>query len=306
MKQLTEYIKESISDFKGWIQSFTWHYKTSANLRFLHPEKDKKLIEEFINANECDKTLYRASYIDHGYLWRTKEGDTCTEPVLSFTELEDWVDSTNKEHAINDNLTGETDYIMKIILKKGSKSLNISKLSEFPEQKEWIACGKFKVLKKTTTQDVAIDDEGKEIKFNLHTIEIEQVFDEDLFNIFKELYNISPNKKQEDYLKRINQEKQDMSEPEIIELINKNNNKSISAAEKARWEKKGIELTKEYLANILAKRIYSNGIEFDYDKYKYNQLSYQIIYDIAKKHNIKIKGAKRCGYPELDFPETLK
>ena len=304
MKPLSTYIKESISDFKGWIKSFTFNYKSSANLRFLNPEKDKKLIEEFINANECNKTLYRASYIDHGYLWGTNEGDTCTEPVLSFTELENWVDSTNKAHAINDHITGNIGYIMKVILKKGSKSLNISQFSEFPEQKEWIACGKFKVLKKTTKQEV-VNNDGKEIKFDLHIVEIEQVFDEDLFNIFKELYNISPNKKQEDYLKRINQEKQDMTEPEIIELINANNKKSISAAEIARWEKKGIKLTKEYLANVLAKRIYLNGIEYDYDKNKYNPLSYQMIYDIAKKHKIKIKGAKRCGYPELDFPETL-
>lgn len=92
MKHLSKYIQESISDFKGWIKSFTFNYKSSANLRFLHPEKDKKLIEEFINATECNKTLYRASYTDHGYLWRTNEGDTCTEPVLSFTELEPWVD----------------------------------------------------------------------------------------------------------------------------------------------------------------------------------------------------------------------
>jgi len=307
MKSIKEYILENVANFRDWISVFTSNFKSSINLRYLDPEKDKKLIEEFINASECNHKLYRAGYIDQGNIWNTKEGSTCYEPVMSFSEDEKWVDITNRSHAYNDKLTNNEGYIMKIILNKGSKSLDISKYSEFPEQQEWITCGKFKVLKKYNNKSSFYKkSDDMEIEFIEHIVEVEQVFDEDLFDIFKILYEFSPQKKIKDYQKRQSETKKDLSESEIVDLIHKCNKKSISAAEKKRWDKKGIELTKEYLSNVLAKRIYSNGIVYEINKDKYNVPPYDVIYELTKKHNIKIKGAKRCGYNELDFPKTLK
>ena len=317
MKSLNNYIIEKLADFSEWIDSFTTSDSYSNSLRFLHPEKDKQLIEEFINTKECKKPLYRASYIDHGRLWNTPEGGTCYEPVLSFSEAEDWIDILNKTHAINDELSGDSGLIMKIILHKNSKSLNIDKYSRFQGQKEWIACGKFKVLKKTITKEIVlnkdIDNDNKsfmsnpkaDIKFDLHTIEIEQVFDEDLFDIFRKLYDISPNKKQEEYEEYM-KKRHDISEEELVGIIKYYRNKSITSAEYKNWEKEGIHITKEYLTNELAKRIYDDYIKLDLDFNRYNPISYNMVYTIAHKYNIKMNGAKKYGFPNLDFPETIE
>lgn len=300
MKNINRYITEKLEDIKGWISEFTRNWRASKEMRFLDPEKDINIINEFVNAEICDKELYRSTYTNHDRkLWWTKEGDTCYEPVISFSESEEWVNDYSNHLAANDRITGDVGYAMKIILKNGSKSIDIAKFSYEPEQKEWLACGKFKVLNKKDEKAKSTSIDGTQFEYTLHVITIEQVFDEDLYDIFNTLLDEQKKK----YPKR--PEIQEFPDEKLLELLEKYSKKQISAVEADRWNKMGRNVTKEYLANLLAKRI-ANNIKPYISTYYYFMPTYERIRDIARKNGIFMTGGKRFGFDKLEFPDKIE
>lgn len=187
MKNISRYIAERRYNLDSWIKEFTTDSYNADSLRFLDIRDNYNIIEAFSNLDECNKELYRSTYADYGNIWNTNIGDVCYEPVMSFSEDEDYVDDITWIHALHDYYDKKQYPLMKIILKPGSRSMNIEKYSYKPEQKEWLVCGKFKILNKEIKSRTVKFSDGDKITYKTHIVTIEQIFDESLEDIFIKL-----------------------------------------------------------------------------------------------------------------------
>lgn len=304
MKKLKQYILESA--LKGWVLSFfknfSTDYRESKRLRFLPYKEERDKILEFIESQEkCDKTLYRKTYLDYGQSGSTPVGGTFYEPIISTTESLGVANSLLKSSADTDRITrSDKGTLTKLVIKPGSKSINIASVSVYPEQKEWIACGKFKVISKNKETLNYKNCGDEDFSTTINVITVEQVYDESLTDIFEKMQSAKDDYKIEKPKANTKNTVDENTELKVLEVYEKYKNKGISSPEKQRFEKKGITLDDKFLQPLLSRRIYNN-----IKAYIDSEFSYDDFYQIVKKHELKIYGAKKFGYPEMDFATKI-
>ena len=318
MRSFKNYMIESMivegtpmdKSLQSFFNTFTQSWRLSKDLRFLKDKNTRKEVCDLIkDVNYCPKTLYRYTYSDFGKIPTTKVGQTCYEPLLSTTENEQFVDSTLYELV-------EHDYYMdmdrpyplphiycKIVFLPGTKSLDVADYSNFSEQKEWIVCGKFKVVDIKEENLEAITFSEKKVPFLKRTITVEQVFDEDIEDIFEKIYSLKNSK---EYSDKNNAETVETEEDKkakeykrILDFLTHYSKKSVAANERERIEKKGIKIDYDFLRDLLSRRVYNNVSKLC------PGLTYSRMIEIAKENGIKITGNKKFGYPEIEFAEKV-
>ena len=289
---------------------FTQSYRQSKDMRFLRSPVMRKQVCDLIETIEpCDKTLYRYTYGDYGNIPTTKVGHTCYEPMLSTTETEDWVDNKLYQLAGHDYWEKQKGFLpkdlvyCKIVFLPGTKSIDIADYSGYPEQKEWVACGKFKVVDVKEEKLEGKTMGGAPVPFTKRTIIVEQVFDEPIEEIFEKLLPLRDSKKYDDSrdaesASNTNQIDQD-DRQRIVDILKRYSKKSISAAEVDRAEKKGISVDYDFLRDLLSRRIFNNV------KAYISGLTYDEMVKIAKENSIKITGNKKYGFPEIEFADNI-
>lgn len=304
MKTLKQYILESA--LKGYVAQFfkyfSTDYRESNAYRFLQYKQDREKMIEFIESQEkCDKTLYRKTYLDYGQSGNTPVGETYYEPLISTTESLGVANALLKSSADTDRITrSDKGTLTKLIIKPGSQSINIASISVYPEQKEWIACGKFKVISKETETLNYKNCGDEDFSTTINVITVEQVYDESLANVFEKLQSVKDEFKIEKPKANTKNIVDENTEVKVLEVYEKYKNKGLSGAEKQRYEKKGITLDDKFLQPLLSRRIYASV-----KAYIGSELSYDDFYQITKKHELKIYGAKKLGYPEMDFAAKI-
>ena len=91
-------------------------------------------------------------------------------------------------------------------------------------------------------------------------------------------------------------------EYKVLQYYEKYKKLTIQSQELARLNNKHVVIDDKFLQPILSKRVYNNINS--YMSITNNTISYQKFYEIMKKHNLKLLGGKKFGYPEIEFSPT--
>lgn len=305
MKSFLQYIFESSIKTKvaNFFRIFSTNFKTANNLRFLSNKSDREeILSLFESLDKCNKKLYRSTYLDYSNIQYANINETYYEPLISTTSDLNICNSFIYKDANTDELNNASNKAqqMRLIINPGSKSLDIDNYSEYKGQKEYIACGKFKLLSKELKNERYKAWDGKMHDCKILECVVEQVFDEDLNTIFNKLKPLHD---------ELNAEKINISDGEIsakptdeqiVDAYNKFKKKTIQGTEQQRLIKKGITIDDKYLSPLLSKRIFNNVIaELN------SPITYKEFFDVVKKYNLKIYGGKKFGYNEIDFSKNI-